>query len=229
MRFSVLACDYDGTLAHDGRVNADTVSALKQWIACGGRLVLVTGRELSELLPLFPEVLLCEWVVAENGAVLYHPQTESETLLAEAPPRSFLNSLRNRGVERISAGRVIVATWEPHSRTVAELIHEQQLPFRVILNKGAVMVLPAGVDKASGLTQALQNMAQTAANTVAVGDAENDVAMFDLCGFSVAVSNALPAVAAKADLVTVGHHGVGVVELIHRLLRTESQAVLSSS
>ena len=44
-----LAADYDGTIAHDGRVEPSTYSALKRLKETGRRLVLVTGRELRHL------------------------------------------------------------------------------------------------------------------------------------------------------------------------------------
>ena len=65
--------------------------------------------------------------------------------LAQAPPAEFVAALKQRGVGPISVGRVIVATWEPHGRVVQEVIRERALPLEVILNKRAVMVLPAGV------------------------------------------------------------------------------------
>ncbi len=49
MRYHVLACDYDGTIAHDGRVYDGTVAALEQLLATGRRLVMVTGREVPDL------------------------------------------------------------------------------------------------------------------------------------------------------------------------------------
>ena len=67
MRYHVLATDYDGTLAHNGRVDRPTVEALRRIKESGRKLVLVTGRELDELLDVFPELDLFHRVVAENG------------------------------------------------------------------------------------------------------------------------------------------------------------------
>ena len=55
-------------------------------------------------------------------------------------------------------------------------------------------------------------------NAVAVGDAENDHAFFELCEASVAVANALPSVKECADLVTAGDHGRGVQELVDMII-----------
>src|SRR6266550_2144459 len=103
MKWNVLACDYDGTLAHDGVLEDATANALDRFRRAGGRLLMVTGRELPDL----------------------------------------------QSVCRV-------------------------LELQVIFNKGAVMVLPFGVDKATGLTVALKEMKVLPAEVVAIGDAEND-------------------------------------------------------
>jgi energy-coupling factor transporter ATP-binding protein EcfA2 len=58
----------------------------------------------------------------------------------------------------------------------------------------------------------------SAHETVGVGDAENDHAFLTLCEVAAAVSNALPALKERCDLVLDGDHGAGVEELIDRLL-----------
>ncbi len=118
-------------------------------------------------------------------------------------------------------GAAIVATWEPHSQTVLDVIRDLGLEMQVIFNKGAVMVLPAGVNKATGLTAALREMRFSPHNVVGVGDAENDHSFLKLCEFSAAVANALPAIKESADLVTTGDHGAGVAELIAAMIETD--------
>lgn len=89
MRYLALACDYDGTLATQGRVNAETVDALQHVLASGRKLILVTGRQLEDLLGIFPQVNLFERVVAENGALLYRPASREEKVLATPPRKNF--------------------------------------------------------------------------------------------------------------------------------------------
>jgi HAD superfamily hydrolase (TIGR01484 family) len=218
MRYLALCCDYDGTIAHHGQVDAPTLAALQKLRESGRKLVMVTGRELDDLQKVFPHLELFERIVAENGALIYRPATREERLLGERPPQTFVDRLRAKGVERISIGRSIVATWEPHENTVLETIRECGLELQVIFNKGAVMVLPAGVNKASGLRAALAELNLSVHNAVGVGDAENDHAFLSICECSVAVANALPSVKEKADIVTRSDHGTGVTELIGEML-----------
>ncbi len=224
MRYPVLATDYDGTLADHGHVDDPTWASVERWKATGRRVVLVTGRELEELLEVCPRVDLFDRVVAENGALLYRPSDRSETTLAARPPDGFVKALVEKGVGPISTGRVVVATWEPHRRAIEETIRAMGLDLRVIPNKRALMVLPPGVDKASGLVAALLELGLTPDDAVAVGDAENDLAMLEACGYSAAVANALQTVKERVDLVTRGERGAGAAELIEEILmkdRTE--------
>ncbi len=221
MRFQALACDYDGTLASLGRVAERTVVAIERLRHSGRHLVLVTGRQLDDLLRVFPHITLVERVVAEDGAVLYRPGTRGVRLLGEAPPEELIAALRARGVDPLSVGRVIVATDETHESTVRDVIGQLGVARHVSLNKGAVMVLPAGVNKGSGLNAALGEMGLSPYEVVGVGDAENDQVFLRVCACAVAVANALPAVRAQADFVTSGENGEGVVELIDRLVATD--------
>jgi hypothetical protein len=116
---------------------------------------------------------------------------------------------------------VIVATCESQQDVVLGVIRELGLELQVIFNKGALMVLPSGVDKATGLAAALDNLRLSPHNCVGIGDAENDHAFLSLCGCSVVVANALPALKATATLVTDGARGAGVRELVDRLLATD--------
>jgi hydroxymethylpyrimidine pyrophosphatase-like HAD family hydrolase len=218
MRYLALCCDYDGTIAHHGRVDEPTLAALERLRDSGRKLVLVTGRELDELQTVFPRLDLFARVVAENGALLYRPETREEQPLDETPPQTFIDKLIERGVGPISVGRVIVATWEPHENTVLETIRDCGLDLQVIFNKGAVMVLPAGVNKATGLRAALAELNLSPHNAVGVGDAENDHAFLNICECSVAVANALPAVKERADIVTFADHGAGVTQLIDEMI-----------
>ena len=76
MYFMALATDYDGTIAHDGIVPDETFAALARFKASGRRLIMVTGRELPDLERVCPRLDLFDRIVAENGAVLYRPETK---------------------------------------------------------------------------------------------------------------------------------------------------------
>ncbi|MGZ3628112.1 MAG: HAD family hydrolase [Ktedonobacteraceae bacterium] len=225
MHYLALACDYDGTLAKDGVVSPQTINALERLCASGRKLLLVTGRFLENLQQTFPRLDLFTYVVAENGALLYHPADSTEKLLGEPLPKKFLKALNERGVAPLGTGRVIVATLQPHETTLIEMIGKLELDLQVIFNKGAVMVLPAGVDKGTGLAEALRELKLSTQNVVGVGDAENDLSFLSMCEYSVAVANALPLLKEQADYTTKADYGNGVNELIELLLADDLKAL----
>ena len=223
--FFALATDYDGTIAHHGLVDTATCEALERFKRTGRRLILVTGRVLPDLKRVFPNTKLFDRVVAENGALLYDPATAAERVLAPAPSPLFVETLRQRHVAPLAVGRAIVATWEPNERVVLDVIRDLGLELQIIFNKGAVMVLPPGINKAAGLAAALRDLDLAAPNVVGVGDAENDHAFLRFCGCAAAVANALPALQEEADIRLAGNHGAGVAELVDMICRDDARIV----
>jgi hypothetical protein len=90
-----------------------------------------------------------------------------------------------------------------------------------------VMILPTGVNKATGLNYALEELGLSTHNTVGTGDAENDHAFLVACECGVAVANALPSLKERADWVTTGTRGQGVEEVIDELLREDLHRISS--
>ena len=225
MRYFAFACDFDETVANMGVVSKETLGALERLLASGRKLVLVTGRQLDDLRRIFPQLSLFERVVAENGGVLFRPQTGETKLLAEPPPQVFIDALRRRGVSPLSTGSVIVASQEPEDAKILAVIRELGLELQVIYNKGAVMVLPSGVNKGTGLLAALSEMCISHHNAVAIGDAENDHALLNACECGIAVANAIQTLRERADLTTSAANGAGVQEVIARLLLDDLRGV----
>ncbi len=222
LRWQVIATDYDGTLANEGRVAKDTLQMLQRVRESGRKIVLITGRELESLQSVFTQLDRFDLIVAENGALLYHPSTGEEKLLGKILPVAFVERLRQSGANPLSVGRGIVATVRPYEAAVYHAIHELGLDLQVIFNRESVMTLPVGVDKSTGFRAALAGLGLASASVVGFGDAENDFAFLSLCGFSVAVANAIPSLKERVHLVTSGEDGAGVVEVLQKLLTTEN-------
>ncbi|HTI90559.1 MAG TPA: HAD-IIB family hydrolase [Puia sp.] len=218
MRYQLLASDYDGTLADQGLVSPAIVEKLRALQATGRKIVLVTGREMKDLVLVFPEYKVFDHIVAENGAVIHHPATGEEKLLGPPPAADFVLDLQRKGVHPLSVGKVIVATWVPHEQSVLEVIKASGGEHQVIFNKGAVMILPPGINKATGLLALLRQLQISPHNCVGIGDAENDSSLLQAAEAAVAVGNALPALKGIADWVTPSGHGGGVAELIDALI-----------
>jgi hydroxymethylpyrimidine pyrophosphatase-like HAD family hydrolase len=221
MRYHALAVDYDGTAASDDRLSNAAALAIERLRISGRRAVLVTGRRVSDLLRLCPRIAVFDLVVAENGAIVYDPHRREEIPLATPLPAQFAARLRERGVAPVEVGTVVVATHDPHGAVMLEVIRELGLEVQVIFNRSAVMALPPGVNKATGLDVALRKLGLSRHEVVGIGDAENDHSLLEYCECGVAVANAVPSLKAVAALVTRGVNGVGVAELADELIAND--------
>ncbi|HKD13644.1 MAG TPA: HAD family hydrolase [Candidatus Angelobacter sp.] len=224
-RIVALATDYDETLAAEGSMAGPTVAALERLQASGRKLILVTGRELEDLLRVCPEIALFDCVVAENGAVLYLPGSQTTRSLASSPPARLLQMLRQRAVRPLSVGHSIVATVHDQYEIVRATIRELRLAEEIIFNRDALMILPAGISKGTGLEAALGELCLPPEGVVGIGDAENDEPFLKLCEISVAVNNALPSIKETANIVTNGDRGDGVIEIIDAILDGRIEAL----
>ncbi len=221
MRFVCLATDYDSTIAVHGSVAPSTLAALEAVKRSGRRLVLVTGREVDDLLKVFPQARIFDRVVGENGAVLYHPGKEEYRNLAKEPPPELEQELRKAKVRPLSRGRVILATSGNQELKVLKVLHLLGLEYQLIFNKGALMLLPPGTNKATGLRKALKELRLSAHNMVGIGDAENDYSFLSMCECAVAVADALPMLKKEADYTTLGGEGEGARELAELLVEND--------
>ncbi len=229
MRIMAVATDYDGTIARNGTVHPNTIAAIERLIASGRKLIVVTGRTLTDLLVVFPQAALCSRIVAENGAVLYRPDTRDQKLQGTPPPEAFVEALVRRGVTPLDVGASIVATLKPHEVAVLETIRDLGLEHHIVFNRESVMVLPPGVDKGTGLKAALLDLQLSPHNVVGIGDSENDHALLDACEYAVAVGNAVPMLKSIADRVTRGEDGEGAAELMAELIADDLAAALAQS
>ena len=203
MRFSVLALDYDGTIAEDGRLNEEVRAAIGDVRRRGISVVLVTGRTLRDLRRLLGDLRLFDAVVAENGAVFAHPSSGRTNVLGSPPPPDFLRELKRLGV-RAEAGECVVEAEAGEAGRILPVIREMELPLVILFNRGRLMVLPQAVSKSTGLREALTAMRLSAHNAMAVGDAENDHELLSVCEAGVAVAWGSRALRSSADAVLEG-------------------------
>ena len=216
MILHVLACDYDGTIADEGRVTPDTAAVLARVRESGRKLLLVTGRMLDDLKRVCPDVdQMFDLVVAENGALLYLPGTREVRLLGDAPEAALIEALQRRGVP-FDVGGAILATTAEYAEPTLAAIQEIGVERSLVFNKGALMLLPGGITKGTGLTAALDLSQLSAHNLAGIGDAENDHAFLAMCECAAAVADAVPALQDRADIVTAGLASRGAIEFIEQ-------------
>ncbi|HSQ60776.1 MAG TPA: HAD family hydrolase [Acidobacteriota bacterium] len=202
MRFSVLALDYDGTIAGDRGVDPAVDEAIHEVRKHGIAILLVTGRRVSALQDLMGELCCFDAVVAENGAVVLYPATGRTHVLGPPPPQEFLDALAPS--VPYARGECVVETDAAAGPAVLEAIRALELPLAMHFNRGRLMILPQSVSKATGLREALSGLRLSPHNAIAIGDAENDHQLLQAVAFGAAVAWGSPALAAVADDVVPG-------------------------
>jgi hydroxymethylpyrimidine pyrophosphatase-like HAD family hydrolase len=213
VRFTALACDYDGTLAFADRIGPETLAALERARQAGLRLILVTGRTLFDLTRVCERLDLFDGVVAENGAVLYLPRAGLLRDQAPPAPARLLAELDHRGIF-YQAGRVVVATSRADEAGVRESLAATGVSRALAYNRSALMLLPNGVTKGTGVRQMIQELALSPHDVLALGDAENDLELFEACGFTGCPADAVPILRERADWVFPGENGRAVAAAI---------------
>jgi hydroxymethylpyrimidine pyrophosphatase-like HAD family hydrolase len=217
MRFTAVACDYDGTLASHDRVAAPTVGALERVRAAGLRLLLVTGRTFFELTRVCDRLDLFDAVVAENGGVLYFPAEGRICDMAVEPPPRLLAELDRRGVP-YQVGRVVIGTTRDYEGDVRAALSASGVTLALVPNRAALMLLPVGVHKGTSVRDVIRMLGLSARDVLALGDAENDADLFDACGFSGCPGDAVEELKGRADWVFAGENGTAITGALARIV-----------
>jgi len=227
LRYRVLALDFDGTVARDGRLDPDVERVVQEVRAQGVAVLLVTGRILGDLRCRLGHLRAFDAVVAEEGAVLAFPRSGSSRLLGPPPPPELLAHLERRGLD-VLPGQCLIECDASLAPEVLSLIREHELPLVIHFNRGRMMVLPQAVSKATGLVEALRTLRLSAHDALAIGDAENDHQMLDVCEVGVAVAWGSAALRRAADVVLEGDGPPAVAAFVRKRLQADERLLPAS-
>jgi hydroxymethylpyrimidine pyrophosphatase-like HAD family hydrolase len=217
MKLSVLALDYDGTIAEHDRLDASVRQAIAFAREQGVVVLLVTGRILSELQRVAGDLHFVDGVVAENGAIVHFPATNYTLSVAPSIPQSFVAEIRRRGLQ-IGVGECLVDAAASDAPQIIDVIRTLEVPLVVIFNRSRAMVLAQGISKATGLQAALRMLRLSPRNTLAIGDAENDHELLRLSEVGAAVAWGSASLCEAADSIVRGTGPAAVAPFIRALV-----------
>jgi phosphoglycolate phosphatase (TIGR01487 family) len=217
----VFAVDIDGTLTENGggMIHLAALAKLRQLEKLGYNVVYVTGRSSIEAYVLAIFGGTTRIAVGENGgAITVAPQ--DHRLLASRDRcmegyeilRKSIDGVQQKPVFPRMTEVVLLRTFD--LKEGQKILDENGLALYLSDSKYAFHINEKGVDKATGLREALKMLKADPEEAVAIGDSETDVPMFDICGHSIALAHAEDHVKKKADHVTAGREGTGLVEAI---------------
>ncbi|MGH7611482.1 MAG: HAD-IIB family hydrolase [Candidatus Dormibacteria bacterium] len=134
---------------------------------------------------------------------------------AEVARHPSLEQRLSRGSTKLT---VVSARLDRFTQALDELRH--QLRGRAVVTRSVVgfcEITAPGVDKGRALRWLCRHLGVDPGETVAVGDAPNDLPLLEAAGVKVAVESAAPELRAIADLVVPGPGGGGLAEVVRRL------------
>ncbi|MFZ0514954.1 MAG: phosphoglycolate phosphatase [Candidatus Nitrosopolaris sp.] len=217
----VFAVDIDGTLTENGcgMVYLDGIATLRYLEYLGLRVIYVTGRASIEAYVLAVFGGTTQVAVGENGGAITTAPNE-HILLANKQNCLKGYEILKKNIENVQMKPVfnrlteVVLSRTFDIREGSKILEENNLNLRLSDSKYAYHINEKGVDKGVGLLEALRILNFDAKDTVAIGDSETDLPLFDLCGCSIALNHAEDSVKARATHVVRGGDGKGLVDAI---------------
>ena len=215
------AVDVDGTLTENGggMVHLPAIVALRYMMNLGYSVVYVTGRSSLEAYLLAVYSGTTKIGVGENGgAITTSPQEHILLASKEKCLKGFevlkknIDGVKIKPVFNRMTEVVLLRTFDIEEGR--KILEENNLGLYLTDSKYAFHINEKGIDKATGLKQALNILDIDSANTVAIGDSETDIPMFDMCGYSIALGHAPDYVKARAKSVVRGAEGTGLVDAL---------------
>ena len=215
------AVDVDGTLTENGggMVYLPAVVMLRYLVKLGYAVLYVTGRSSVEAYLLAVYSGTTKIGIGENGGALTtSPQEHILLASKEKCLKGFeilkknIDGVKIKPVFDRMTEVVLLRTFD--IEVGRKIFEENNLGLYLTDSKYAFHINEKGIDKATGLKRALEILKLDAADTVAIGDSETDIPMFDMCGYSIALGHAPNYVKARAKNIVRGAQGTGLVEAI---------------
>lgn len=216
--FVAIISDYDRTLTDESlklwRPAIEALKSLREKREI--KIVIASGRRLSFLLEKLDSLNLVDAFIAENGAVVHIPKSNITSTFNK--DMSQVKAALNASSVPTEEGDVVVSTKRAFEKEVKRILRERGLRMGFHYNRDALMILPAGVSKATGVLWAGSELGLSTGGLICIGDAENDLPLFEIASVRVAPEDAIPEVKNKADVVCTGVCGLGVTRFLNDLL-----------
>jgi len=224
MKVKALAVDIDGTLTENGngKVHLGSLSMLRTMEKVGCRVIYVTGRSSIEAYVLSVFGGTTRIAVGENGGVVTISPDEHRPLIdishsvrAYEFLRSRIDNVKMKPVFTRMTEVVLERTFD--TTIAAQMLKESNLPVIISDSKFAYHLNHESINKSVGFNVALELLGIEPKESIAIGDSETDVPLFNVCGYSIAMGNAGDDVKASAKHSVKNNDGDGLVEALDHI------------
>ncbi|MBS3101803.1 glycosyltransferase [Candidatus Woesearchaeota archaeon] len=211
---SAIITDFDRTITDEPGVVDEAI--LRELESLNKPLFLVTGREAEYAKKLYKKYPIWDCIIAENGSYIYFPASELAWTFTSEKFEEAKRMLKMSGFPA-NFGNAVISVSIKLEQKLADLLESitGYLGFRT--NVDEVMVLPRGIDKGVSVKLALNYLSLDPEKAIIIGDGENDIDLFMIPGFKIAVANAAGRLKLFADEVTKKPSTEGILEIIEKL------------
>ena len=225
----MVVCDVEGTLLDRDGFHEELVTLARRVDRDVMPVSLASGRTLPNVTPIMQAIGCSGFIVAENGGMVWDSIEGHEIRSLSDGSRAKdaaewlatkIEGLDPRGIEsnRWRATEWCLSETDSFDLMKTLIADSEWSDLEVVSTGFAVHIASPGLNKALGLSIALQQRGIDPKRVIACGDAPNDLPMFDLVGFSVAVSDIYQDVVSSADTITEQKGKSGSIELLKALL-----------
>lgn len=213
----VIVSDYDRTITDENlKLYEPVLDALKILVEDHNfHFMIASGRTLDYLTKHLEGVNFVDAFIAENGAVVYLPRSESTCKFGQN--NEELRVLLRESSIPFDAGEIVISLRRDYAGEIDDFVSRLDMNVRVEYNRDSIMVLPAGVTKATGVKEALNNLGLDDARLICIGDGENDQPLFDIASLSVATADSVSELKKRADIICSETSARGVTKFLNEL------------
>tara|TARA_B100001123_G_C15229817_1_gene994676 strand:- start:795 stop:1532 length:738 start_codon:yes stop_codon:yes gene_type:complete len=236
-KIELLVLDLDGTVFGNSRLLLEEIEDIRSLVDSGVRVVISSGRTLHYVLGISRCLGLEDVVICEEGTVTYDCRTHELILLGEQKDLILLKNNLSSWLpfciipkEAHHDKNVIIALdREPRINVdeflneVSEVISTKNLNLNLTRSDEMINLMPPNITKGYALEKLLKSEKINPDSVVAIGDSLNDLSVFDVVKYSVAVSNSHDLVKEKSFYTSNKTNGHCVSEIIKFIISNNKQ------
>jgi len=226
---SYVAIDIDGTITDENKLlDGEAVNALRRLEKAGIPVILSTGNVRAITYGLWRFIGLRGPMCCENGGVLWDPSWDEPLIRADPQDAKNAANWLEKQIAGLDPKGIGTNQWresewclrvdEPYEEICALLEKSPYHHLSVVRTGFAIHLMDGLLSKGQGLEALFRIKSIQPDEVLAIGDAPNDISMFELCGHAIAVSDEFPTVVASADVVSHEPRSKAIPKIVDEIL-----------
>ena len=210
----------------------DAVEALRRLEDAGIPVILATGNVRAITYGLWRFIGLSGPMCCENGGVLWHPSWDEPLVRASGTEAKNAAEWLAEQHPEIDSNGIQTNAWRESEwclfadedlDVVTSSIEASEWSNLDVVRTGfAIHLMEPHLSKGSGLEMILKRMDLQPSDLLSVGDAPNDLSMFAMSNWSIAVGTPFSDVRAAADVVSPYPNSATIAPLVDAILAVHS-------